>query len=122
MVRLPLSPENIIRAADGRWMWSGLDVTDHLFAWKCPNCTHSFEESMAVMTTAWDTGRTPCPDCKFSIAACSAAGCWGPSEAKWRCECGVVAQACGQHVDFFSNELSHCGPFARTTLTLLPGR
>lgn len=121
MVRLPITPDNIFLAENGRWTWCGVDVTDHPFWWKCADCGLSYEETIAVKIAASDCGRVACPACKVKAALCSVSGCWEATRAECECECGAVTKICRQHVDFMSDELSHCGPAALTTVTLLLG-
>lgn len=121
MVHLPITPDNITLTANGRWTWSGVDITDHRFWWKCADCGRSYQETLAVMTASGD-GLVACPDCKARTGLCSTSGCWEQSEAKLECKCGATTTVCRQHVDKMSNEMSHCGPGAISTFAYLPGR
>lgn len=121
MVRLPITPDNISLAANGRWTWLGVDVTDHPFWWKCPGCGCTYQETLAVMTASGD-GQVTCPACKVIAGLCSVSGCWEKPEAKVECTCGAVTTVCPQHVDPMSNEMSHCGPAAISACTPLQGR
>lgn len=69
MVRLPITPDNILSAPNGRWTWFGVDVTDNPFWWKCPDCKHTYQESIAVKIAAADCEEDTCPACKVSEAA-----------------------------------------------------
>lgn len=118
MVRLPITPDNIILAANGRWTWCDIDVTDHPFWWKCPDCGCSYQETLAVKTASGD-GLVTCPACKVSAGLCSTSGCWEPTGAKLECKCGAITTVCRQHVEPMSNEMSHCGPGAISACTAI---
>lgn len=62
-MHLPISPATIFLTEEGRWTWYDIDVTDHPFWWKCRDCGHDYQESIAVKITTADAGGSCCPAC-----------------------------------------------------------
>lgn len=107
MVRPPISPETIHVAADGRFMYFDIDVTDRPFWWQCPDCGHSYQETLPVMTARGD--RVTCPECKFDAGLCASSGCWERANGICVCDCGVHLHACPSHATESVAKSDHCG-------------
>ncbi|TIC83615.1 hypothetical protein E8D34_15950 [Nocardioides sp. GY 10113] len=99
MNRPPICPETIHLAANGRFMYFDIDVTDRLFWWNCLDCGDAYQETLAVVTAALDAGRPRCPGCKFEDGLCAASGCWDAADLAVDCDCGAHTHVCYKHSD-----------------------